>query len=198
MSDADLLIAVTGKIYVAAVDTACPAQTAAALSAPPAPWVSVGNTSVDNLPEWGSNGGSTTTKGTWQNAAARSLTTTATEEVKFVLEEYNNIGLSLYYGTPLTGDAAVAGGFAVNSVRTREYALLIVCNDMNAGTHYVGYWAARCSIGRGDNSKPASDGFSTLTCNATILQSTTTSTPLFKWLSVGGAGGASGIGPSGT
>lgn len=195
MSESDLLIAVTGHVYIAPVDTVAPAETASALATPGSPWISLGSTSADDLPSWTSDGGSTDAKGTWQNPSARSLTATASEQVKFTLSEWNNQALSVYYGKTINGDAATPGGFAVNSVSTKEYALLITMNDMNGGVHWVAYHSSRASLGRGDDISVAVDDYGKLPILGTILQSTTSGKPLFSWL---GVGGSAVIGPSGT
>src|SRR5882724_9387531 len=171
MADADVVLPVTGLIYVGAVDAAAPTS----LSAPGVAWTSLGNTSADNLPEFGSDGGKTDTLGTWQNPAIRTSVTAAVEQVKFKLDEFTNAAFQLYYGqSSLTGAGAVVGRYDVNTVGHIEKALLIIVQD---GTHYVGFHASKASIGRDDSIKLDETKLSELPLVANILQSPTK--PLF-------------------
>jgi hypothetical protein len=170
-----------GHIYTSAVDAAAPTD----LATPGVGWTSVGFTSRDNLPAIGSDGGTSTVLGVWQNAALRSVDTEqAVDIVDFWLAQFSKTGLGLYYGG--TG-GATATTFEVSKttgVSKTERGLLVVIEDSSnpGATPLIGFHAPRTSIGRNDSVSIATDAFSELPLRASILNPVTTAYK-FAWIS---------------
>ncbi|WP_439377826.1 hypothetical protein [Amycolatopsis lexingtonensis] len=149
------------------------------LTALPTGFTILGHTSRDDLPEFGFDGGDTETKGTWQNEALKEVVTDpAVEFVTFNLLQFDEEGLSLYYGR--ANEAAAVNGVyrASGTVKPNERALLIVIVD---GAHKVGFYANKTSIKRDDSISLAVDDFGALPLRATILTPATGDSP-FSWI----------------
>ena len=183
-NDAAVLTAATGYVYVGAVDTASPLPSALAaldLTDPSAwtatGWSDLGHTSRGDLPEFGSDGGDSEVKGTWQNEKLRNVVSeTAVDYVTVVLNQFDEEALALYYGD---NTSAVAGIFGVSSSTDAdiERALFMVIQD---GDVNLGFWAPKASITRDDSITLAVDEFSALPIKATFLSSG--SLDLFQWI----------------
>jgi hypothetical protein len=135
----------------------------------PVAWVPVGHTSRDDLPEFGSDGGDTEVRGSWQNAALRQVTTeTAVDYVTLNLLQFDNETLALYYGQA-NAAAAAARRFRVLTPGTGslERALLIVVVD---GDVSVGFYAPKTAFKREDAISLATDDFGVLPVRGTFLQ----------------------------
>jgi hypothetical protein len=135
----------------------------------PVAWVPVGHTSRDDLPEFGSDGGDTEVRGSWQNASLRQVVTaTNVDFVTLSLLQFDNDTLSYYYGA---ANAMVNGErrFRVKSSTTGtvEKALLVVIVD---GDVSVGFYAPKASLKREDAISLATDNFGALPVRATFLQ----------------------------
>ena len=149
-------------------------------------WVPVGHTSREDLPEFGSDGGDTEVRGSWQNAALRQVVTeTAVDSVTLNLLQFDNDTLALYYGQ---ANAMVNGErrFRVKSSPsgTVEKALLVVIVD---GDVSIGFYAPNASFKREDAISLAVDYFGALPVRATFLQGysgtdTTDNRLLFDWI----------------
>lgn len=145
----------------------------------PVPWVSLGHTSREDLPEFGFDGGDSEVKGTWQNASFKQVVSEApVDYVTFHLHQFDEAGLELYYGT--TNGTATAGVFQVNDapVNSIEKALLIVMVD---GTAKIGFHATKVGVKREDAIALAVDEFSVLPLRATFLKHN--EAPMFAWIS---------------
>src|SRR5690606_37930016 len=98
--------AAKGYVYVADVADAVaptPAEIKAFIgeSGLGAPWRDLGHTSREELPEFGFDGGETETRGTWQNAALRTVVPEAAVDYVVVqLHQFDDEALELYYGVP--------------------------------------------------------------------------------------------------
>ena len=80
MNDVAVVTASRGFIFTAASGTTAPTPAVIDAYTPGATlanWTSVGHTSVEDLPEFGFDGGDTETRGTWANKALRSVETEA-------------------------------------------------------------------------------------------------------------------------
>lgn len=149
-------------------------------------WAPVGHTSRDDLPEFGSDGGDTEVRGSWQNSSLRQVVTeTAVDFVTLNLLQFDNETLALYYGQ---ANALVNGErrFRVKSAPTStvEKALLVVIVD---GDTSVGFYAPKVSIKREDAISLATDDFGALPVRATFLQgysgtNTEPNTLMFDWI----------------
>lgn len=148
-------------------------------------WVDLGHTSREDLPEFGFEGGQIETRGTWRNAAVREVTTeVAVDYVVIRLNQFDEEGLSLYYG--LDNAADEAGVFEVKGeiLQSTERALTIVIVD---GERVVGFYAPKASIRREEELTMAVDDFAVLPLRATFLTPTALEAPLadgqrFSWI----------------
>lgn len=176
--------AAKGYVYVGTVGTAVkptPTEIAAftegtGLTA--TGWTDLGHTSREDLPEFGFEGGDTETRGTWRAASLREVVTeVAVDYVVVTLHQFDDTGLSLYYG--VENASADPGEFAVadSSTATVERALCIVMED---GPFKIAFYAPRASIRREDAIEMAVDEFSTLPLRATFLKPS--SGNLFTWI----------------
>lgn len=143
-------------------------------------WVDLGHTSREDLPEFGYEGGEVETRGTWRAAALREVTTeAAVDYVVIRLHQFDEEGLSLYYGSD--NISTVAGEFSVGGsvVSSTERALCIVIVD---GDRKIAFHAPRTSIRREEELTMAVDDFAVLPLRATFLD--LEGTPeRFSWIS---------------
>lgn len=182
LNDNSVLTPAVGYIFVAAVDTASP--TPAQIEAFDATtgivgWTQLGHTSRDDLPVFGFDGGDQETRGSWQNASLKRVTTEVAQDfVTFNALQLDETILSYYYG--VTNPGSTVGKFDVLDAATSgiETALLIVVVD---GSATIGFHASKVSMGREDSIELAIDEFVSVPLRASILKSGTN--PLFSWLS---------------
>lgn len=182
LNDNAVITPATGYIYIAPVDTASP--TPADIEAfDPATgltgWTQLGHTSRDDLPVFGFDGGDTETRGTWQNASLKRVTTEVAQDyVTFNALQFDEQVFTFYYGE--TSPGTVVGKFDVNNPSTSgiDTALCIVIVD---GEATVGFHASKVTMGREDSIELAVDEFAAVPLRASILKSGTN--PMFSWLS---------------
>lgn len=183
LTDTAVFTAARGFIFTAPVDTAAPTPAAIeafdANSPTVASWENLGHTALDELPEFGFDGGDTEVRGTWQNQSLREVVTEAVADfVTFNAHQFDEATLSLYYG--VTSPGATDGKFDVGAVGSPlEKALLVIIVD---GSTNVGFHALKSSIRRNDAISLDTDGFAFLPLRATFLKPT--SGPLFSWISL--------------
>ena len=183
-NDAAVLTAATGFVYTGEVDNAAPepADLGSGLDLlDPAGWTAtgwadLGHTSRGDLPEFGSDGGDTEVKGTWQNEKLRNVVSESpVDYVTVVLNQFDADALELYYGA---NSSSVAGVFGVaGDLVPIEKSIFIVIED---GETQLGFWAPKASITRDDSITLAVDEFSALPIKATFLSSGTEN--LFEWI----------------
>lgn len=146
-NDDAVLLPTTGHYYKAPVGTKIKKSD---LLNPPAPWVELGHTSIEDLLSITSEGGEATVLGTLQNKNLRTKYSTRTETMTFTLLEFDEEGLRLYYGKNaenLTGDSE--GFLAVPGDPTpTDAAFLVTFED---GDNVFGFWAPKTEILRGDD-----------------------------------------------
>jgi len=182
LNDNAVVLPAVGYIYVAPVDTASPTPAQIESFNPTtgiSPWVQLGHTSRDDLPVFGFDGGDSETKGSWQNASLRRVTTEVAQDfVTFNALQLDEAILSYYYG--VTNPGSTVGKFDVTDSATSgiETALLIVIVD---GDATIGFHASKVSMGREDSIELAVDEFVGVPLRASVLKSG--SNPLFSWLS---------------
>lgn len=130
-------------------------------------WRDLGHTSRDELPEFGFDGGETETRGTWRAAALKTvIPEAAVDYVVIQLHQFDDEGLSLYYGVENVSD--VPGEFAVSGNGTpQERALCIVIED---GDNRIALYAPKVSIIREDSITMAVDEFAALPIRCTFLK----------------------------
>ena len=181
LNDDAVLTAAVGYIFVADPDTAPPtlAEIEAFDPAQEFSWgVSIGHTAREDLHEFGFDGGDTETRGTWQKAAMRTVTTEVpVDYVVINLHQFDDTGLGLYYGQASGG--TTPGVFAVKDAPTRtvQKAVLIIIVD---GDHKVGFCAPKSDIKREDSIELEVDEFAVLPVRATFVKGTH---DLFQWIS---------------
>jgi len=186
-NDAAVITAGAGWVFLAPINTASPTDDE--IDPPgvvvvfdptdlPVAWVPVGHTSRDDLPEFGSDGGDTEVRGSWQNASLREVTTeTAVEYVTLNLLQFDSDTLELYYGqtNPLVAGERRFRVSGVSGEVTRALLVVIVDGDTS-----VGFYAPKASFRREDAISLATDDFGALPVRATFL--TGTGGYKFEWI----------------
>lgn len=150
-----------------------------------ATWTDLGHTDREDLPEFGFDGGDTETRGTWRAAALREvITEVAVDYVVVTLSQFDDEGLSLYYGVENGSD--VKGEFSVmnSATATLERAFCIIIED---GPYKIGFYAPRVSVRRDDSIEMAVDEFSKMPIRASFLKRDGADIggdpyPLFTWI----------------
>jgi len=157
----------TGEVGTATRPTSAQVQAFTQATGLGVGWTELGHTSREDLPEFGFEGGEIETRGSWQNAALREVSTeVAVDYVVVRLHQFDEEGLSLYYGTQNASD--VAGEFAVSGdvLQSTERALTIVIVD---GTRKIAFYAPKASIRREEELTMAVDEFAVLPLRCTFL-----------------------------
>lgn len=187
-----------GYIFTAAPGTAAPTQTELDTldletfdGLDPA-WEQVGHTSLDDLPEFGFEGGDTEVKGTWQKKRLREVATgdPVADYVTIILEQFDSTALELYYGANAADPMLDPGVFGVDGEFVPvERAVLIIIVD---GDVRIGFYAPKASIKRDDSIDLPSDEFAGFPIRATFLNYP--GKRLYDWISElfvtsGGGGG---------
>src|SRR5690606_27933165 len=174
----------SGYIFRGTVGTAAPTPAELAAWKPGdtlAGWESVGHTQRDELPEFGNEGGDSETKGTWQNASFKQVTTeTPVDYVTFNVHQFDSSNLELYYGAP--NASTTSGVFAVSEAPTSsvEVALLVIIRD---GSTNLGFWAPGVSGKREGAIELAVEDVGVMPLRATVLKLTNPAPmDLFQWI----------------
>lgn len=126
----------------------------------------LGHTDLDEVLAFGSEGGETEVKGSWQNKALREILTSAAIDYLVVksLQLKDNDVLSLYYGG---GDATVVDEFSLpDSPTVQERSLLVVMLDSGGP---VGLWVPRAGVRREAEIGVTTDNFTTIPLRMTYL-----------------------------
>jgi hypothetical protein len=165
-------VTVNSKLEPASVTVASDVATA------PNGFTNIGNTSRDDLPEFGFDGGDTEVRGTWQNESLREVVTEPIADyLTIFLAEFDTESFELYYGrnaSKTPGVFGVSGGTQVPV----EVALFIIIVD---GDTKIGFYAPKASVRRDDSIQLAVDEFATLPVRATFLKYG--SANKFEWVS---------------
>ena len=143
INDAATLVINTGNYFTAAVGTAMPAD----LLAPTTPWNNVGHTSLEDIFSLSSEGGDATVVGTLQNQSLRTKYAARTETMSFTIQQFDEAGLKLYYGSNATvgGDGSIQ--VPTNPTPTLA-AFLAVFVD---GENVFAFYAPKAEIFRSDD-----------------------------------------------
>lgn len=140
----------------------------------------LGHTDLDEVLAFGSEGGETEVKGSWQNKTLREVLTSAAVDYFVVrsLQVKDNDVLSLYYGG---GDATVADEFSLpDTPAIQERAVLVVMLDSGGP---VGLWIPRAGIRREAEIGVAADSFTTIPLRVTFLKAS--GLPRATWIATG-------------
>lgn len=185
-NDDAALVAGTGYIYLADPDTAKP-EVSDPLE-PGAGWVSIGHTSLEELPEFGREGDDPETIGTWQNNNLRQTSPSVTYQVAFQSVQASAETYQLYFGA---GTEAMQpdGSFRIPARPTPQIkALLFILVD---GTTFVPLWHPRASLLGSDAVGMATDYFMSFPITAVFLGSSLIDNAIGEWAPVLDAGASS-------
>jgi hypothetical protein len=145
INDDATLVINSGNFYTATTGTAIPAD----LTAPGVAWTNVGHTSLEDIFGLSSEGGETTVIGTLQNAALRTRQSDRSELMTFTLQQFDEEGLLLYYGSNATVQAGPPARVEVPTNPTpTTCAFLAVFID---GTNEFAFYAPKAEIYRNDD-----------------------------------------------
>lgn len=185
-NDDAAVVAGTGFIYLADPDTAKPEITDP--TDPGVGWVSIGHTSLNDLPEFGRDGDDPETIGTWQNNNLRQTSPNITYSVTFQSVQASIETYQLYFGA---GSEATQpdGSFRIPARPTPQVkALLFVLVD---GANFVPLWHPRASLLGSDAIALATDYFMTFPITATLLGSSLIDNAVGEWAAIAAAGSSS-------
>lgn len=145
-ADATLVVG-SGNYFTAVYNSATPVALPADLSAPGAEWENVGHTSLDDVFNITSEGGEATVIGTLQNKTLRTTYSNRTETIGFTLQQFDEAGLKLYYGSNAT--VGTAGEVQVPATPTPTVcSFLVVFVD---GDNEFAFYAPKAEIFRSDD-----------------------------------------------
>ncbi|MDH6462057.1 hypothetical protein M2302_002232 [Micromonospora sp. A200] len=143
VNDNATLVIGSGNYLTAPVGTAIPAD----LLAPTTPWDNVGHTSLEEILSISSEGGEATTIGTLQNKSLRTKYSARTETIAITLQQFDEKGLKLYYGS--NAEVLPDGMVGVPSdPEPTEAAFLAIFVD---GENHFAIYAPRAEIYRADD-----------------------------------------------
>ena len=143
LNDNATLVIGAGNYFTAVVGTVKPVD----LLAPPVAWSNVGHTSLEDIISMTSEGGEATTIGTLQNKTLRTKYSDRTEAINFTLQQFDEAGLKLYYGSNMVDDDDDMLGVPSNPTPT-QVAFLAVFVD---GLNHFGIYAPKAEIFRSDD-----------------------------------------------
>lgn len=174
INDSALLIPGRGNVLFGAADATPPTYVSIVayvtnFAIPPAGFTTVGHTDPEDLPEWGSDGGDTEVKRTWEKFAVREVTTDP-EVNYFVVKplQFDNATMLLWEGG---GDATSSKMFGSPFAPAPTIASsLIVYLD---GGEVVAEYVPRVSIRKEGPAEHATDDWSKLPLRVTQLTPTT-------------------------
>lgn len=143
LDDTATLVIGAGNYLTAVTGTVAPLD----LLAPEIAWSNVGHTSLEDILSITSEGGEATVIGTLQNKALRTKYSARTETLAFTLQQFDEKGLKLYYGSnaPTLPDGTI--GVPTEPVPT-TCAFLAVFVD---GVNVFAFYAPKAEIYRSDD-----------------------------------------------
>jgi hypothetical protein len=143
--DANAVLQVSGgHFYTATVGTACPTDLTVTTG-----WTEIGHTSLESILAFSSDGGDATTLGTLQSPTLRQTFSARTETMSFILEQWDEASLKLYFGQNMVDINSDGSLLGVNSApEPTEAAFLAILKD---GSRAFGIWAPKAQLFRGDD-----------------------------------------------
>lgn len=183
LDDTKTLVIGAGNYFTADQGTAAPAD----FLAPGVDWENVGHTSIEDILSLASEGGEATILKTLQNGSLRTKYSKRSETLGFVLQQFDEDSVKLYWGSNMVDDADDMLGVPDNPDPTVK-AFLAVFVD---GSNHFAFYAPKAEIFRNDDLslsdteslaglpigvKPLKDGSNTWTYKITPLGGTA-STP---------------------
>lgn len=177
LNDTQVFIPGQGRLYVAPVGTAVPGN----LTAPAAPWIDLGHTSIEDGLTIGREGGDSEVLGTWQNPALRERRESTTWFVTVFLHQVSNQTLSFFFGG---GDASVSGEFGVPLLpQAQERSLFIRIID---GSNEAPLFIPRVSLLADDDVELDVENLMAFPVRATVLGVTGSNLMTFYGADLGG------------
>lgn len=161
LDDGAVLVPATGHFYInPTVNSAVPADP----TAPAAPWVDLGHTSLEDPFGITQEGGDITVLGSWQNKSLRTSEAPRTIIFTFIALQWDEATYKLYFGA---NGSVVSDYFQVpNSPTNSEVTLFVRVDD---GTESVGIHVPKVSITRADDITYDSEALAGLPLRATAL-----------------------------
>lgn len=164
--DKATLVVGSGNFLVADVGTACPVDLKTFTAPETAAWDPIGHTSLEDVLTFDSEGGEQTVLGTLQNPNLRTTYTKRTESISIGLQQFDEGGLKLYYGS----NAVKVGNLLqvpTNPVPSQK-AFLALFLDQEA---VFAIYMPKAEIFRGDNLEISdTESLATLPLKVTPLQ----------------------------
>lgn len=149
-NDAAVLVIDSGNYFTADYDAGSPVGLPADLSAPGVDWESVGHTDLEDIFNLTSEGGEATTIGTLQNKTLRTKYASRTDSLNFNLQQFDEAGLKLYFGSNSTigsdGEVQVA-----NNPTPTTCSFLAIFVD---GDNHFAIYAPKAEVFRSDDVAP--------------------------------------------
>ncbi|WP_344447504.1 hypothetical protein, partial [Kitasatospora nipponensis] len=152
---------------------------------PASPWVTLGPTPRDNMPEFPRGGASPTTLGSWQNSKLRQTSPDVEYGLTFQSIQADATSLQLYFGAgPEAMQADGSIRIPVQPVPQIK-ALLMILVD---GPHYVPLWHPRVSLLGSDAVSLDAENWFSLPIAGTFLASNLIGGAIGEWATALGAG----------
>lgn len=102
LNDNATLVVGAGNYFTADYNATTPVALPADLQAPGVDWDNVGHTSLEDIFSMSSEGGEATVLATLQNRTLRTTYSPRTETINFTLQQFDEAGLKLFYGSNAT------------------------------------------------------------------------------------------------
>lgn len=143
INDDATLVLDAGNYLTAPVDTAIPVD----LTTPATPWEPVGHTSLEDIFSIASEGGEATLIGTLQNKSLRTKYSKRSETLAFTLQQFDEPGLRLFYGSNMVDLSDGSLGVPENPTPTVAAFLAIFIDGLNV----FAFYAPKAEIYRADD-----------------------------------------------
>ncbi|WP_405016418.1 hypothetical protein OHV05_04345 [Kitasatospora sp. NBC_00070] len=177
ISDTAVIVPAGGYLYTAPPDEPKPTTITNPLS-PGAKWVSVGHTSLDELPEFSRDGDDPETKGSWQNTRLRQTNPSVAYSISFKSIQADAETYRLYFGAG-TDAVQADGSFRIPASPVPQVrSVLLILVD---GTRFLPLWHPRVSLLGSDAISMASDDFVSFPIKGTLLGSTLIGNAVGEW-----------------
>lgn len=161
LDDQATLVPATGHYFLAPQFTGPPAD----LITPAGPWADVGHTSLDSPFGLTSDGGDTTTLGTWQNPALRNSHAPRVESVAFILQQWDLASMKLYWGA----NSGVSPAGALRAPKAPSETLAALYMVASDGVEKLPWYYPSVSIFRADDIGFDAEALAGMPVRATIL-----------------------------
>ncbi|MDY6143747.1 MAG: hypothetical protein SPI14_06045 [Arcanobacterium sp.] len=141
-------------------------------------WTFMGNTSKENLPTLGKEGGDITTYETWDTPSMRSDVASTVYSMTINVVSMTVATLQLAFPGGTWDQSSGQYKVAARSQTTNKAVLVVMKDNVNG---YQGFYFPNAAIALGDAPELASDGFVEVPLLATAQTSSTSGSP-FSWM----------------